>query len=106
MTLDEQLEQLAAMQCPRQVDVTDRVMQQVASRPYLRPTHHAITWKRVGAVAAVLTPLIFAAIYLAPLLHSYDDEGLANSMAQYNDYAAWNPVEEVAANPYDFLYEE
>lgn len=106
MNIDQTLEQLSHLQCPRQVDVTDRVMAQVMQRPYLRPVHRGRVVRRIGIVAAAaslaLVVLNVATIYTRP----YDEEGLGSMIAQANDYSSWNTVEEMAANPYEYLFEE
>ena len=54
MNIDQTLEQLAHLQYPKQVDVTDRVMEQISQRPYLQPVRHSSRqlWTRISAVAA------------------------------------------------------
>ncbi len=102
MTLDEQLEQLSHLQCPRQVDVTDRVMERLAQpAPRVVPL-----WRRLGPAAAAAVAL-FAVVGLSlPYLRSYDEEGMAGTMAQLNDYSSWNPVEDLATDPYDYFYND
>ena len=39
-----------------------------------------------------------------PASLSNEDMGLA--ISQFNDYSSWNTVEEAAANPYEYLYED
>ena len=64
MTLDEQLEQLAAMEYPHRVDVRDAVMQQVESLP-IRHLHTAAPsrplWQRMSAAVAALVSALFSA---------------------------------------------
>lgn len=104
MNIDEQLEQLARMEYPRQVDVVDRVMAQVTTPSVIPMPPHRSLRLPLSAAAAVA---ILLAVGL-PLLHthSFDNEGLGNSIAQLNDYNSWNTIEEVAMNPYEYLYEE
>ena len=109
MNIDQTLEQLAHLQCPTQVDVTDRVMAQVASKPYMinRREHSArATWfKRIGISAAAAVALLLVVNVTSLYTRSYDEEDMGTMMAQVNDYSSWNTVEQVAT-PYDFLYEE
>lgn len=107
MNIDQTLEQLAHLQYPKQVDVTDRVMAEVMQRPYLQPVHRASRqlWTRISAVAAVAVVVLVAVNVTSLFTRSYDEEGLGNTLAQLNDYSAWTTVEE-AANPYEYLYEE
>ncbi|MBR4738449.1 MAG: hypothetical protein IK058_00430 [Bacteroidales bacterium] len=106
MNIDEQLEHLAHLQCPRQVDVTDRVMREVRQHPYLRPVHRGQTLRRIG-IAAVAATLALVVINVTTVYtRSYDEDGLGDMIAQYNDYSSWNTVEELAVNPYEYLYDE
>ena len=107
MNIDQTLEQLASLQYPKQVDVTDRVMEQVTQRPYLQPVRHNSRqlWTRISAVAAVAAVVLVAVNVTSLYTRSYDVEGMGNTLAQLNDYSAWTTVEE-AANPYEYLYEE
>lgn len=111
MNIDQTLEHLSHLQCPRQVDVTDRVMEQVMQRPYLQPQYptrknRAPLLRRIGIVAVAaslaLVVLNVAVVYTRP----YDEESMESTIAQLNDYSSWNTVEEVAVNPYEYLYEE
>ncbi|MBP5528346.1 MAG: hypothetical protein J6X79_07855 [Bacteroidales bacterium] len=109
MNIDQTLEQLSHLQCPHQVDVTDRVMAQVEQHPYLRPQYergNGKVFRRIG-VAAVAAALALVVINVATVYtRSYDEEGLGSMIAQYNDYSSWNTVEEAAVNPLEYLYEE
>ena len=106
MNIDQTLEQLAHLQYPRQVDVVDRVMAQVAARPYLQPVHRSNPlWKRFSAVAAAAVVVLVAINVTSLYTRSYDEEGMGNTLAQLNDYSSWSTVEQVAS-PYEYLYEE
>ena len=109
MNIDQTLEQLSHLQCPQQVDVTDRVMAQVVQHPYLRPQyerHSSKVFRRIG-VATVAAALALVILNVTTVYtRSYDEEGLGSMIAQYNDYSSWNTVEEVAVNPLEYLYEE
>lgn len=105
MNIDQTLEQLAHLQYPRQVDVVDRVMAQVAARPYLQPVHHTHVWRRLSAVAAAAAVVLLAVNVTSLYTRSYDEEGMGSTLAQLNDYSSWSTVEQ-AANPYEYLYEE
>jgi len=112
VTIDEQLEQLAHLECPRQVDVTDRVMSQVMQHPYLQTqqnrqvSSHAPVWRRIGIVAAAAVATILIVNVASLYTRSYDEEGMGSMIAQVNDYSSWNAVEEAAVNPIECLYEE
>ena len=106
MTIEQQLEQLAQLQYPNKVDVVDSVMAQVSRRPYLRPVHRKVTWRyiSIAAAAAVVALFIVNITIFRPAAYSNEDMGFA--IAQFNDYSSWNTVEEAAANPFDYIYEE
>lgn len=108
MTLDEQLEQLAAMEYPHRVDVRDAVMQQVGALS-VRPLHAAPRtrplWQRMGTAVAAAVALLLGVGIAMPYLRSYDDEGIAGTMAQLGDYSSWNTVEDLATDPYDYFYD-
>lgn len=106
MTLEQTLEQLSQQQYPHKVDVVDRVMAQVQQKPYFRPVRRSIGWKQisVAAAAAVVALFIVNITVFRPANISNEDMGMA--LVQFNDYSSWNTVEDVAANPYDYFYDE
>lgn len=106
MTLEQRLEQLSQQQYPHKVDVVESVMAQVQQKPYLRPVRRSIGWKQisVAAAAAVVALFIVNITIYRPASLSNEDMGLA--ISQFNDYSSWNTVEEAAANPYEYLYED
>lgn len=116
MNIDQTLEQLSHLRCPRQVDVTDRVMAHAMQHPYL--IHHSsnqtfrhsdiqkVVWHRVGIAAVAAVFVLMIVNVTTVYTRSYDDEGLGSMIAQANDYSSWNTVEELAVNPYEYLYEE
>lgn len=106
MTIDEQLEQLAHLQYPRQVDVTDRVMEHVMQHRYMRPVRRRALWQPVGAVAAAAAVILLVVNVVSIHVQSYDEAGMGNTLAQVNDYSSWNTVEESAVNPIEYMYEE
>ena len=105
MNIDQRLEQLAQLQYPTQIDVTDRVMQHVMQHPYMQPVHRTSVWRRVGiagvAAVAVLLIVNVASLYT----RNYDINGLGNTIAEVNDYSSWNTVEYAALNPIESIYE-
>lgn len=105
MTLEQRLDQLAALQCPQKVDVVDGVMAQVSQRPYLRPVRRAFSWRQISiaAAAAVVALFVVNITVFRPASCSNEDMGFA--IAQFNDYSSWNTVEDAAANPYEYMYE-
>lgn len=117
MNIDQTLEQLARLQYPKQVDVTDRVMEQIGDRSpvvsrrwsligHRSPaTNHRPLWTRISAVAAAAVVVLVAVNVTSLYTRSYDVEGMGSTLAQLNDYSSWTTVEE-AANPYEYLYEE
>ena len=106
MNIDQTLEQLSRLEYPRQVDVVEGVMAEVAKRPYLRPVHRAPAWRRIGTVAAAAVALLFVVNLALPYFRSYDEAGMGSMIAQANDYSSWYGVEEVAYNPIECLYDE
>ncbi len=105
MNIDQTLEQLARQQYPRQVDVVDRVMAQVEQHPYLQPRRRPL-WQPIGAAAAACAALLLILNVATFRLRSYDEASMGVAIAQANDYASWNTVEDCAVNPYESLYEE
>jgi hypothetical protein len=113
MNIDQTLEQLSHLKCPHQVDVTDRVMEQVMQRPYLQPQHspsrslsRGQLIRRIGIVAVAASLALVVVNVTTIYTRSYDEESMGSTIAQLNDYSSWNTVEEVAVNPYEYLYEE
>lgn len=104
MNIDQTLEQLAKQQYSHQVDVVDRVMAQVSQHPYLQPRHRRPLWQPIGAAAAACAALLLVINVATFSLRSYDEAGMGNAIAQVNDYASWNSVEDMADNPYDYFY--
>ena len=107
MTIEKQLEQLAAQRCPKEVDVVDRVMAEVGSRPYLQPRHtvsRRFVW--TGAVAAAAAVVLLLVNVAVINLRSYNTDGMGSMMAQVNDYSSWCPIEDAALDPMEYLYEE
>ena len=130
MTLDETLSMLAQQQYPHKVDVVDRVMAQVSNVKMTRrqgvkdngsirsivsnslnsmhslspkKTSFTLKWSAVAAAAVVALVAVNVAVFN---FRSYDVDGMGSMMAQLNDYSQWNTVEQAAANPYEYLYEE
>lgn len=106
MTIDQTLELMSNLQYPRQVDVTDRVMEKIANltlaeRPKSRPL-----WRRITTVAVAAVALLFVVNLAFPYFKSYDEASIGQMISQVNDYSAWNTVEQAAENPYEYLYEE
>lgn len=107
MTIDQQLEQLSRLRYPKQVDVVDRVMAQVADRPYLQPVaHRRQIWKPVSIAAVAAVAVLLLVNVVSIYGRSYDEAGMGVTIAQLNDYSSWNTIEEAAVNPYECLYEE
>ena len=105
MTIDEQLEQLAHLQCPRQVDVVDRVMAEVKQKPYLQPARRRL-WRPISIAAAAAVAVLLVVNVVSLYTHSYDEANLGLTLVQVNDYSSWSTVEDLAVNPYEYLYEE
>lgn len=106
MNIDQRLEQLARLQYPRQVDVTERVMAYAVQHPYLQPVHRSSVWRRVSVVAAVAVVALLIVNVASVYTHSYDLDGMGNMISQVNDYSSWNSVEEAALNPIEYIYED
>ena len=106
MNIDELLKEIGSQSYPRQIDVVDRVMAQVATKPYLQPLHRKNNWQRISAIAAAAVMLLVVVNVAVFNSNRYDDEGMGRMIAQYNDYSQWNSVENVAENPYDYFYGE
>ena len=106
MNIDQTLEQLARLQYPHRVDVTDRVMAHAMQHPYLQPVHRGRTWRRVSAVAAAAVVALLAVNVVSVYTRSYDLDGMGSLIAQANDYSSWNTVEQAAVNPIESIYEE
>lgn len=106
MTVDETLEMLAGQQYPHKVDVVDRVMAQVQDKPYLVPVRKRPLWPRISAVAAAAVVALVAVNVAVFNLRGYDEDSMGSMIAQLNDYSQWNTVEQAAAYPYDYIYED
>jgi hypothetical protein len=107
MTIEKQLEQLAAQRCPREVDVVDRVMAEVGRHPYMQPRHKTsrrLVWTGAFAAAAAVAVLLVNVVVIN--LHSRNTDGMGSMIAQVNDYSSWCPVEDAALESLDYLYEE
>lgn len=108
MNIDEQLQELSRQTCPRQVDVVDSVMAQVRQHPFMITPHSTLTkkvvWRRVALTAvAAMTALVVLNISFRP---SYDETQISDMMAYVSDYDYYSPVEDLAENPIEFLYED
>ena len=106
MNIDQTLEQMAALQCPRKIDVTERVMAHAMQHPYLRPVHRRQPLRNLGIVAVAASLLLVIVNVTSIYTRPYDEESMGSMIAQVNDYSSWNTVEEMAVNPYEYLYEE
>lgn len=104
MNIDEQLQQLSRQTCPRQVDVVDAVMAQVRQRPYLVPVKRNYLWQRV-ALTAVAAALALVVVNVATA-RSYNETQIGDMLAYVSDYDYYAPVESVASNPIEYLYDE
>ena len=114
MNIEEQLKELSHQNCPRQVDVVDRVMAEVRQHPYLIPTAAAETrravtpikkvlWRRIAmTAAAAVAALVVFNIAVAP---SYNEEQIGTMLAYVYDYDNYASVESAAPSPIDYLYD-
>ncbi len=115
MNIDEQLQELSRQTCPKQVDVVDAVMAQVRQHPYMitQPLGHSanqptsrrkVLWRRIAlSAAAAVAALVVFNITLRP---TYNDDQIGDMLAYVSDYDYYSPVEEMASNPIEFLYED
>ena len=106
MTVDEGLNQLAAMQCPRKVDVVDGVMAYANAHPYMMPVRRTNVWRRVvsSSVAAVLLAAVASVVVLR--IQVNNDAGIGSAIAQVQDYGYYSSsIEEAALNPIEYIYE-
>ena len=115
MNIDEQLQELSRQTCPKQVDVVDAVMAQVRQHPYLMPvveTRQAasprktnkVLWRRIAlTAAAAVAALVVLNVSLRP---SYDEAQIGDMLACVTDYDYYSPVEELAENPIEVLYDD
>ncbi len=106
MTIDEGLNQLAAMQYPHRVDVVDGVMAQVRQHPYLQPVHSTNTWRRVAMSSAAAVLLVVVVGGVVARVQASGDDGIGSMIAQVQDYNYYGTVEEAAVNPIEYIYEE
>ena len=114
MNIDEQLQELSQLTCPRQVDVVDAVMNEVRQHPYLMPNvemrqaassrHRKVVWRRIALTAvAAMAALVVINLSFRP---SYNEEQIGTMLAYVSDYDYYLPVEELAENPIEFLYDD
>lgn len=117
MNIDEQLQELSQLTCPRQVDIVDAVMKEVRQHPYLmrsvetRPAASSretnkkiVVWRRIALTAvAAMAALVVINLSFRP---SYNEEQIGTMLAYVSDYDYYLPVEELAENPIEFLYDD
>ena len=106
MTLEETLSILSRQQYPHNVDVVDRVMAAVESKPYLQPRRHNVILKRTAVVAAVAAVALLIANAAGLNLFGHNESDMGTLISQVNDYSSWNTIESAAVNPIEYLYEE
>ena len=105
MSLEQQLDELSQMTCPRQVDVVDVVMSQVRQRPYLiaKPRHTLV--RRIALSAAAVAAV--AVIAVPALMHrSFNHEQVSSMIASVQDYDYYSHIESAADNPLEYLYDD
>lgn len=104
MNIDEQLQELKNQRCPKEVDVVDSVMAQVRTlKPVAKPRVRPVVWRSIAlTAAAAVAALVVMNVAFRP---SYNVENISSMMAYVSDYDYYLPVEELAENPIDFLYE-
>lgn len=114
MNIDEQLKQLSQQTCPWQVDVEDRVMEQVRQHPYLQPVaapaaphkRRWVPWVSLTAAAAAVG-LVVVNINPAAATPAYNEEQIGTMMAYVADYDNYYAsVESAAENPIEYLYDD
>lgn len=114
-TIDEQLKELSQQTCPWQIDVEDRVMDQVRQHPYLQPVAPSaashkrrwVPWVSFTAAAAAAVGLVVVNINPASAAPSYNEEQISTMMAYVSDYDNYyTSVESAAENPIDYLYDD
>lgn len=104
MNIDEQLQELKNLRYPQEVDVVDSVMAEVRTlKPVARPMVRPVVWRSVALTAvAAVAALVVMNVSFRP---SYNEEQIGTTMAYVSDYDYYAPVEDVAVNPIEFLYE-
>ena len=104
MNIDEQLQELKNLRYPKEVDVVDSVMAEVRTlKPAAKPMIRPVVWRSAALTAvAAVAALVVMNISFRP---SYDEEQIGNMLAYVSDYDYYVPVEDVAVNPIEFLYE-
>ena len=110
MNIDEQLNNLAHETCPKQVDVVDRVMEQVRAMEMEQEKVHTplailrspIVLRRVAVTAvAAVAALVIVNVATA---RSYDEEQLGSMMAYFSNYDNYT-VESAAVNSIEDIYD-
>lgn len=106
MTVDEGLWQLAAMECPRKVNVVDGVMAEVIKHPYLRPARKSVQpWQRIVSTTLAAAIVAVAVNVAMVRMNSYDEAGIGSMISQVQDYDYYGyTVEDGAIEPLDYLY--
>ena len=115
MNIDEQVQELARQTCPKQVDVVDAVMAQVRQHPYMinnslgdtatqSSGHRKVIWRRIALTAAAAA--VAVVVFNISLRPSYNEEQIGDMVAYVSDYDYYSSVEELAANPIEFIYED
>ena len=114
MNIDEQLKQLSQQTCPWQVDVEDRVMEQVRQHPYLQPVapsaatrkYRWVPWTALTAAAAAVG-LVVVNTNPAAATPTYNVEQISTMMAYVADYDNYYTSDESTdENPIEYLYDD
>lgn len=95
MTLEQQLDELAGQEYPKNVDVVDRVMAEVEKKPYLRPVHRRVNWQRISTVAAAAMLALVAVNVIVFNSRSLDNATQGLPVVQED---GWSTIEEEAVD--------
>lgn len=106
MNIEERLQELSQLSCPRQVDVVDSVMAEVRQHPYLRPASRPLVWRRIAVTAAAAVAALVVINVSILYSRSYDEEQISSMMAFAQDYDSYGTVESDAVNPIEYLYDD
>lgn len=107
MNIDQLLQEIAQQEAPRQVDVAERVMAEVAQHPYMQRKRNSYATRRIVSIAMAATLALVVVNVIHLKAHSYDEDLISSTISQVNNYESYyssSAIEELA--PLDYIYDD